>query len=110
VDAIMRGVQGAPEKAAIVRFGALSMRMGVAGIWVVPSGLDPIGDQRSKTGDRPVAILVKFHVPNTFRKPVRWTPLEQRGKVIEFHVAAKKAAWSKPRPLSLNRVSGLNLP
>lgn len=110
MDAIMRGVQGAPEKAAIVRFGALSMRMGVAGIWVVPSGLDPIGDQRSKTGDRPVAILVKFHVPNTFRKPVRWTPLEQRGKVIEFHLAAKKAAWSKPRPLSLNRVSGLNLP
>jgi hypothetical protein len=92
VDAIVRPMQGTPKKAAIVRFGALSMRMGVAGIWNLPSGPDQSGNGRRKAGDRSVANVVEFYVPSTFRKRVRWTPPEQRGKVIEFHVPAKKSA------------------
>jgi hypothetical protein len=92
VDAVMRGMQGTPEKAAIMRFGSVSMRMGVAGIWNLPSGLKPGIHGGRKSGERAVANVIEFYIPNTFRKRVKWTPPAQRGKVIEFYPLAKKSA------------------
>lgn len=43
-------------------------------------------------GDRPVANILEFYMPSDFRKPVKWTPPEQRGKLIEFCATAKKTA------------------
>ena len=40
-----------------------------------------------------MANVVEFYIPNTLQKRVKWTPPEQRGKVIEFYTpAAKKSA------------------
>jgi hypothetical protein len=47
--------------------------------------------KEAKTGDRFVAVVVEFYVPNNFRKPVRWTPPAQRGKVIDFPLVKKSA-------------------
>jgi hypothetical protein len=44
-----------------------------------------------KTGDRFVAVVIEFYVPSNFRKPVRWMPPQQRGKVIDFPLAKKSA-------------------
>jgi hypothetical protein len=68
------------------------MRMGVAGIWSVPSGPEQSGRDGRKAGERLVANVVEFYIPSTFRKRVKWTPLEQRGKVIEFRPPVKKSA------------------
>lgn len=84
----MRGMPGTLKKAAIVRFGALSMRMGVGGICFIPSRPDE--GERRKAGEQRVANVVEFYVPSTFRKRVRWLPPEQRGKVIEFYMPARK--------------------
>jgi len=92
VDAIMRRVQSTPKKTSIVRFGALSLRMGVAGIWSLPSGPDPSGYARSNPGDQPVANVIEFYVPKAFRKQLKWVSPQQRGKVIEFYTPAKKSA------------------
>jgi hypothetical protein len=92
VDAIMRRLQGSPEKAPIMRFGALPMRMGVAGIWILPPRLGESRNERSNPGDQSVANVVEFYIPTTFRKRVKWTPPEQRGKLIEFYPSAKKSA------------------
>ena len=92
VDAVMRYMQGTPKKTAIVRFGALSMRMGVAGIWSLPSRPVPSGNERGNAGDQPMANVVEFYIPNTFQKRVKWTPPERRGKVIEFYQPAKRSA------------------
>ena len=35
-------------------------------------------------GATSVAQLIEVYVPSTFRKPVRWVPSDQRGKLIEF--------------------------
>lgn len=88
----MRGMQGTAQKVAIVRFSSLSMRMGVAGIWLVPSRPDQRGHDRRKAGDRVVANVVEFYIPSRFRKRVKWTPQQQRGKLIEFRPPAKKSA------------------
>ncbi len=37
-----------------------------------------------------VAKLIRFYVPNRFRKNVKWVPAENRGKVIE--IPRKKSA------------------
>jgi hypothetical protein len=68
VDAIMRRLQGSAEKAPIMRFGALPMRMGVAGIWILPSRLGESRNERSNAGDQSVANVVEFYIPTTFRK------------------------------------------
>jgi hypothetical protein len=40
-----------------------------------------------------MAKLIEFYVPATFKPPkTRWTPAELRGKVINFHVVARKSA------------------
>jgi hypothetical protein len=68
------------------------MRMGVAGIWILPSGLGESRNERSNAGDQSVANVVEFYIPTTFRKRMKWTPPEQRGKLIEFYPSAKKSA------------------
>jgi hypothetical protein len=92
VDAVMCHMQGTPQKAAIVRFDSLSMRIGVAGIGSLPSGPEQSGNERRKAGERSVANVVEFYIPSTFRKRVKWTPPGQRGKLIEFYPPAKKSA------------------
>jgi hypothetical protein len=39
-----------------------------------------------------MAKIIEFYVPNNFRKNAKWIPLENRGKVVEFPMAAKKSA------------------
>jgi hypothetical protein len=31
-----------------------------------------------------MAQVIEFYIPLRFRKPVKWIPLTQRGKVLEF--------------------------
>jgi len=33
-----------------------------------------------------MAKVIEFHIPATFRKPAKWVPAAERGKVIEFRV------------------------
>jgi hypothetical protein len=39
-----------------------------------------------------MAQVIRFYVPDRFRKKVRWVPSEQRGKVLEFPAEVKKSA------------------
>jgi len=40
-----------------------------------------------------VARVIEFYIPASFRKKtMRWIPLENRGKVLEFISQAKKSA------------------
>lgn len=40
-----------------------------------------------------MAIIIEFHVPSRYtKKAVKWTPLEQQGKVIPFASPQKKSA------------------
>jgi len=42
--------------------------------------------------ERPVAKVIEFYMPTSFRKRVRWIPPEQRGRLIEFCPSQKKTA------------------
>lgn len=37
-----------------------------------------------------MAKLIDFYIPTNFRKTEHWIPAEQRGKVIEFYLQARK--------------------
>jgi hypothetical protein len=39
-----------------------------------------------------MAKVIEFYVPKNFRKPLRWAPQLQCGKVIEFCSQTKKSA------------------
>jgi hypothetical protein len=40
-----------------------------------------------------MAIIIQFHVPSRYtKKAVKWTPLDQQGKVIQFASPQKKSA------------------
>lgn len=39
-----------------------------------------------------MASVIEFYVPIRFRKKVKWVPLTERGKVIEFPTEIKKSA------------------
>jgi hypothetical protein len=39
-----------------------------------------------------VAKVIAFYVPIRFRKPLKWVPEFQRGKIIEFCPQTKKSA------------------
>jgi hypothetical protein len=39
-----------------------------------------------------MAKVIEFYVPKNFRKPLKWAPLLQYGKVIEFCAQTKKSA------------------
>jgi len=39
-----------------------------------------------------MAQVIEFYVPKNFRKPLKWTPQLQSGRVIEFYSQTKKSA------------------
>lgn len=39
-----------------------------------------------------MAKIIEFYVPTRFHKKVKWVPPEDRGKVLEFSVPARKTA------------------
>jgi hypothetical protein len=39
-----------------------------------------------------MAKVIEFYIPTKFRKPLKWVPELQRGKVIEFCLETKKSA------------------
>jgi hypothetical protein len=41
---------------------------------------------------KPVAKIIEFYIPKTFRKREKWLPPAQRGRLIEFRVSVKKTA------------------
>jgi len=86
----MRGVQVAPSENAVVRFGPLPVRMGMAGLGIMKTA-DAWGEIEV-LGRKPMAKVIEFYVPNSFRKCMKWIPSEQRGKVIEFCPSKKKTA------------------
>jgi hypothetical protein len=86
VDAIMRGLQGSSEKTQVERFGALSVRLGMV------SALATLVARLYDYKERPVAKVIEFYIPTRFSKRVKWIPLLQRGKVIEFSLPPKKSA------------------
>ena len=83
VDAFMRGVQGAIAKVKALRFCALSVRVGVERLGI-----------RRTLGDKgeAVAKVIEFYVPSYFRKKEKWIPPQERGKILEFSIEAKKSA------------------
>ena len=39
-----------------------------------------------------MAKIIDFYIPRRFRKAARWLPLNERGKLLEFPMAAQKSA------------------
>ena len=39
-----------------------------------------------------MAKVIKYYVPDRFKKPAKWIPSNRRGKLIEFPVPEKKSA------------------
>ena len=39
-----------------------------------------------------MARVIEFYIPTQFHKQVKWIPLPQRGKVVEFRTAISKSA------------------
>ena len=50
------------------------------------------GGRTDELKDGPVAKVIEFYIPNKISKRVKWIPLLQPGKVIEFCLPAKKSA------------------
>jgi hypothetical protein len=48
-----------------------------------------------------MARVIEFYIPPRFHKQVKWTPLPQRGKVVEFRPTISKSAfWTLRRRVS----------
>jgi hypothetical protein len=91
VDAIMRGVQSPSEETQVERFPPLSVRVGVA--WLVGFlARLYLGKRTSGLKDAVVAKVIEFYIPTNFSRRVKWFPLQERGKVIEFCPPTKKTA------------------
>jgi hypothetical protein len=39
-----------------------------------------------------MAQVIEFYIPPRFRKPMKWIPSDQRGKVLEFPAEIRKSA------------------
>jgi hypothetical protein len=39
-----------------------------------------------------MAQVIEFYIPSRFRKPMKWIPSAQRGKVLEFPAEIRKSA------------------
>jgi hypothetical protein len=39
-----------------------------------------------------MARVIEFYIPSQFRKPMKWIPSDQRGKVLEFPAEIRKSA------------------
>jgi hypothetical protein len=90
VDEVMCRMQGAYKKAAIVRFRPLPMRMGMAGARKRRTEMTRRGLASSEA--KPVTNVVEFYIPTTFRKRLKVTFQQGRGKLIEFRPPARKSA------------------
>lgn len=84
MDAFLCGVQSALAKIKALRFGALSMWLGVARSRAIRNG----------AGQKGVAVakIIEFYIPSNFRKREKWTPPQNRGKIIEFSLQTTKSA------------------
>jgi hypothetical protein len=49
-----------------------------------------VGDHKIK--EMVMAKVIEFWVPKNFRKPLKWRPRQQGGKVIEFCSQTKQSA------------------
>jgi hypothetical protein len=48
--------------------------------------------ERNEIKEVAMAKVIEFYVPKNLRKPLKWTPQLQLGRVIEFRSLAKKSA------------------
>ncbi len=39
-----------------------------------------------------MAKIIKFYIPQSFRKVSKWLPSNERGKLLEFSLAIRKSA------------------
>jgi hypothetical protein len=83
VDAVMCSLQGDLAKVTVVRHRALSVRVGVARL---------VRPKRNQLREIAMAKTIEFYVPSSFRKSIKWTPVQERGKLIEFSLIAKRSA------------------
>ena len=90
VDEVMCRMQGPSKEVAIVRFRPLPMRMGMAGARKRRADMTRRGLASSEA--KPVTNVVEFYIPTTFRKRLKVTLQQGRGKLIEFRPPAKKSA------------------
>lgn len=51
-----------------------------------------LGGRDHKIKETVMAKVIEFYVPKNFRKPLKWAPQLQSGKVIEFCSQTKKSA------------------
>ena len=56
------------------------------------SGYATGSDASADGSGRVMAKVIKFYVPDKFRKKQLWISAEQRGKLIQFPLAEKKSA------------------
>lgn len=94
MDEILRGMQDAVAKNALERFDPLPMRMGMERRSPLTDRQHTQRERRQKLNEKEmtVAKVIEFYQPLNFRKPVRWIPPAQRGKVLEFRLPEKKTA------------------
>lgn len=38
-----------------------------------------------------MAKIIEFYVPSNFRKNLKWTPVQERGRLIEFSLVTKRS-------------------
>jgi hypothetical protein len=84
VDAILCGLQVALTKIKALRFGPLSVRLGMARSRAITK------DKRQKGAA--VAKIIEFYVPDSFRRREKWVPPQNRGKILEFPLPTTKSA------------------
>jgi hypothetical protein len=48
--------------------------------------------QRIGTGGVAMSKVIEFYIPTSFRKPMKWVPAIDRGRIIEFCPQTRKSA------------------
>lgn len=51
-----------------------------------------IASSSAWTKEVAMAKVIEFYIPNNFRKPMKWVPQVQRGKILEFCPPIRKSA------------------
>jgi hypothetical protein len=49
-------------------------------------------DRRMDGSEDDMAQVIEFYIPARFKPKVKWVPVEQRGKILEFPADLKKSA------------------
>lgn len=70
-----------PIKKVIARIAARVL--GILRVITVP---------RAWTKEVAMAKVIEFYIPKNFRKPMKWVPEFQRGKLLEFCPQTRKSA------------------